>query len=149
MLEIVELIEKETIKSIKSKNDPLRVMTLRMIKNSIKNYEISIYGKSELKLEDVYDILSKMVKQRKDSSEQFKNAGRIDLYEKETKEIEIISEFLPKQMNVNELDSLIVDVMSMVGYNMGLVMKKLLPLTKGKIDGKIVSERVKFYIGGK
>ncbi|GFP31531.1 GatB/YqeY domain-containing protein, partial [Candidatus Hakubella thermalkaliphila] len=93
----------------KSKEDgsELRTSTLRMMKSSIKNAEIAKRGKGELTEEDIMDVLSTMVKQRKESVEQYSKANRNDLAEKENKEIEIIQKYLPEQPSSEEVDEII------------------------------------------
>ena len=121
--------------------------TLRMIGSMIKNAEIE-KGKKESGLndEEVVEVLARAVKQRKDSAEQYKAGNRPDLAEKEEKEIEIISTYLPEQMSEEEIAQAVKEVIgglnlegkADIGKVMGPVMGKL----KGKADGNLVREIV-------
>ena len=107
-------LKDELISSMKEKN-PLRVSTLRMINASIKDLEIS--QRTNKQTEDASDtdiirILVKMVKQRKESAETYKQGNRDDLQKKELEEIKIIEEFLPKQLSEDEIIKIIEDLIS-------------------------------------
>ena len=146
-MSILARINDDLVASIKSRTDELRVSTLRMMKAAIKNAEIAKRGKGDLSEEDIFSVLSTMVKQRRDSAEQYENAKRTDLAEKESREIKIIQEYLPRQLSHQEVDSLIYSAMEKAGVSgvkeMGKLMKELMPMIKGKADGKEVNQRVK------
>ncbi len=97
--------------------------------------------------EEIISVLSSMAKQRRDSIEQFAAAGRSDLAEKETKELEIVLSYLPSQLSSEELDKIIYSAIRESNASspgdMGKVMKIVAPLTKGTADGKVVNQRVK------
>ena len=102
-------IEEKYITSIKSKNT-YAINTLRLIKSAIKDKDIENrigVNKSEIDDQQIIRLLQYLIKQRKDSIESFKLANRNDLVEKETKEIEIINHFLPKQLNNKEIKILL------------------------------------------
>ena len=88
-----------------------------------------------------------MAKQRNDSIEQFKNGGRQDLVEKETRELKVIQEFLPSQLSEEEVGREIEAAIAEAGAtglrDMGKVMKILMPRLTGKADGKLVGDKVK------
>jgi uncharacterized protein len=136
---------KEALKS----RDELRVSAIRMMKASLKNKEIEMMG--NLTDEAVLSVLSTMAKQRRESIEQYTNAGRTDLAEQESKELEIIRSYLPKQLSTEEIDALIRSAISESGatsaQDMGKVMKVLMPNVKGVADGKIVNQRVRELLG--
>ncbi|MCE5194706.1 MAG: GatB/YqeY domain-containing protein [Nitrospiraceae bacterium] len=148
-MDIFKKIDEDLIASMKSKEEgsDLNRTTLRMIKSAIKNAEIAKRGKGELTEEDIVSVLSTMVKQRKESAEQYTNASRKDLADKENKEISIIQAYLPRQLSIDELDEIIKSAIKNAGVTgakeMGKLMKELMPKVKGKADGKLVSERVK------
>ncbi len=148
-MDILKKINEDLVTSMKSKEDgsELRTSTLRMIKSSIKNAEIAKRGKGELTEEDILGVLSSMVKQRKESVEQYLKANRNDLAEKENKEIEIIQKYLPEQLSTEEVDEIIKSTIQEAGItgmkDMGRLMKELMPKLKGRADGKLVSQRVK------
>ena len=132
---------KEALKS----RDDIRVSVIRMIKASLKNREIE--KMSSLTDDEILSVLSTLAKQRRESIEQFAAAGRTDLAEKETKELEIVQSYLPKQLSQQELDSIIRAAISESGASslndLGKVMKVLMPRVKGIADGKAVNQRVK------
>jgi uncharacterized protein YqeY len=143
-MEINDKVSKEMVSAAKSK-DKLRLSALRLIKAALHNKEIDLKG--ELKEEDVLQVLSSMVKQRKDSIEQFKIGGRQDLVEKEEKELAVVQEFMPQQLSEEEIEKEIIAAIEEVGAtgprDMGKVMKALMPKFTGKADGKVVSAKVK------
>ena len=130
--------------ALKSHNE-LKLSVVRMLKASLKNKEIE--KMAPLSDEEIVSVLSSMAKQRRDSIEQFTAAGRSDLAEKETKELEIVRSYLPEQLSPEELDRIIYSAIRECNASspgdMGKVMKIVAPLIKGTADGKIVSERVK------
>jgi len=148
-MDLLTKINEDLVVSMKSKEEGsgLRTTTLRMIKSAIKNAEIAKRGKGELTEEDILGVLSTMVKQRKESVEQYQNAGRNDLADKENKEIEVIQAYLPKQLSVEEVDEIIKATIQEAGISgmkdMGRLMKELRPRLKGRADGKLVNQRVK------
>jgi len=91
--------------------------------------------------------IEKQVKQRKDSIEQYEKAGRNDLVDKEKKELELLEKYLPEQMGEEEIRNLIKEAISQTGAttmaDMGNVMGALMPKTKGKADGSLVSKIVR------
>ncbi len=143
----VAKINDDLVTSIKSRTNELRVSTLRLMKAAIKNAEIAKRGRGSLNEEDIISVLYAMVKQRKDSAEQYEKAKRNDLADKENREIKIIQEYLPRQLSPQEVDTLIYSAIEKTGSSgikeMGRLMKELMPLIKGKADGKEVNQRVK------
>ena len=125
--------------------DKIRLSALRMLKSGLHNREIDL--KRELGEDEFLQLLSSMVKQRKDSIEQFAKGGRMDLVEKEKAELKVIEEFLPAQLTEADLDEAISEAIREVGAagvrDMGKVMKVLMPKLTGRADGKIVGEKVK------
>jgi hypothetical protein len=93
-----------------------------------------------------------MVKQRKDSIDQFERGGRADLVEKEKAELKVIEEFLPAQLDDAALDREIAEAIREAGAtgirDMGKVMKALMPKLTGRADGKMVGDRVKARLSG-
>ena len=146
-MDILTRINEDLVASIKSRKEELRVSALRMMKSAIKNAEIAKRGKGALFEEDILSVLSTMVKQRKESAEQYQKGNRMDLVERETGEIAVIQGYLPRQLTVPEIDGLIHEAIVKTGVTglkeMGRLMKELMPLVKGKADGKIVNQRIK------
>ena len=141
--ELLTSIQEDVKSSLKSGNK-FKASTLRLIVSAIKLEE---KNKSELLSNtEALEILSKMIKQRKDSIDQFETANRLELAEKE-KEIEIIQNYLPKQLSEEELSILIKEVIKEVNAesvkDMGKVMGTLKPKIIGKADAGKASSLVK------
>jgi uncharacterized protein YqeY len=139
-----EKIHDDMVLAAKAK-DKIRLSALRMLKSGLHNREIDM--KRELGEAEFLQLLSSMVKQRKDSIEQFAKGGRTDLVEKEEAELRVIEEFLPMQLSEEELDVAIMEAVHEVGAegvrDMGKVMKVLMPKLTGRADGKTIGEKVK------
>lgn len=127
-----------------------RTETLRSIRAEILKMDKSGMDR-EMNEEEELQLLNKQAKMRKESIEMFEAAGRADLVERETKQLEIINEYLPKQLTREEAEAIIDNVIKEsgaesakdIGKVMGPVMKEL----KGKFDGKIIQEIVKSRLG--
>lgn len=130
--------------------DKERVSVIRMIKAAAKNREIE--KRSPLTDEDIYDVLSSLARQGRDSIEQFSKGGRQDLVEKEERELLIIKSYLPEPLTQDEARAMIKAVIKETGAtgprDIGRVMKILMPKVKGRIDGRLLNELVKEAIGG-
>lgn len=142
-----ETLDLKMIKAAKEK-DKITLSALRLIKAVLHNREIDL--KREATGEEFLQVLSSMVKQRKESIEQFARGGRADLVEKEEAELKVIQSFMPAQLSEDEINSLISDAISEAGAisvkDMGKVMKILMPKITGKADGKVIGERVKVIL---
>ena len=123
-------IEEKLSQSLKNKDKNL-YPTLRLVVSAIKDAEIASRGKDSKGLtdQDITSLLKKMIKQRNESCEVYKKAGRTELLESETKEIEVISSFLPKQLSEEDTKKLCEDIVKKVGAtsvkDMGKVMGEL------------------------
>ncbi|MBF0558980.1 MAG: GatB/YqeY domain-containing protein [Nitrospirae bacterium] len=141
---IQQRVDAELKEALKSRNE-LKLSVLRMIKASLKYKEIE--KMSPLSDEESISALSSMAKQRRDSIEQFAAAGRTDLAEKETMELQIVLSYLPAQLSPEDIDKIIFAAITECNASapgdMGKVMKLVTPRTKGAADGKVVSQRVK------
>ncbi len=135
----------DEVKTAMKARDKDRVAALRLVMAEFKRVEVD--ERIELTDERVLAILDKMTKQRKDSLEQFQNAGRDDLVQKEAGEIAIIAEFLPAKLDESELKELVEKAVSESGassmQDMGKVMGVLKPQVQGKADMGEVSKLVK------
>ncbi|HSX09113.1 MAG TPA: GatB/YqeY domain-containing protein [Candidatus Saccharimonadales bacterium] len=143
---------KEELKQSMLARDTERTSTLRMVISALGYYEIEKGGAGyEATEEDVEAVLQKQAKQRRDSIEQYKVGNRPELAEKEAKELELLESFLPKQMSEEEVKKLVDDAVASTGAtsaaDMGKVMSALMPQTKGKADGGLVSRLVKEKLG--
>jgi len=126
--------------------DAARLSVLRMVKANLMNRQIEKGG--ELSDEEITKALQSLVKQRRDSVEQYEAAGRAELAEKEQAEIAHIENYLPQSASREEIERAVVDAVTETGATsareMGVVMKAALAKLAGKpADGKIVSEIVK------
>jgi len=134
------------IKGAMKSGDKLRLETLRSIRAAIIEFDKSGVN-WEMNSEDEINILTYQVKKRKDAAEQYANAGRNDLAEKERKELDIIQEFLPKQLTHEEIAEFVEKLISLTGAkdmsDIGKVMGPAMTELKGKADGKIVNEIVR------
>lgn len=135
----------EEMKEAMKSNDKLRLSTIRMVRSAIKNKEIEQRGK--LDDEGIYKLIQAMVRKGEESIEQFKAGGRMDLVEKERREIEILNSFLPQPMSKEEILSIIDEVVAETQAtslkDMGKVMKSVMPRLGGRADGKLVNQLVK------
>ncbi len=139
---------KDELKKSMLAKDTEKTGVLRMVISALGYYEIEKGGAGyEATEEDVMTVLQKQVKQRRDSVEQFKAGGRDDLVENEMKEIAMLEPYLPQQMGEEEIAKLVDEAISSTGassaQDMGKVMGALIPKTKGKADGAIVSRIVR------
>ncbi len=137
----------EELKQSMLAKDALKTSVLRMLISAIGYSEIQKGGAGYMATdEDVMSVIQKEVKQRKDSIEQFTNAQRLDLADKETKELEILKTYLPEQMGENQIREIVNETIRQIGAttvaDMGKVMGALMPKVKGKADGTIVSKLV-------
>ena len=126
--------------------DAEKVSTLRMVKANLMNRQIEKGG--ELTDDEIQKALQTLVKQRRDSIEQYEKAGRADLAAKEASEIGVIEVYLPKAASQEEIDAAVADAVAETGATsmkeMGAVMKAAMARLLGKSsDGKAVSEAVK------
>jgi|TARA_B100000242_G_scaffold28653_2_gene17310 uncharacterized protein YqeY len=138
------LIKEASVRSLKEGNKEI-TMVLRLILAEFQKEEIS--QGSDLNNNDELSLLQKMIKQRNDSIKQYNDAGRNELAEKEQKEIEIIQDFLPEQINEEDLMKLAKETISDLSANsmkdMGNVMKVLKDKTSGQADPATISKIVK------
>ncbi|OAT74471.1 GatB/YqeY domain-containing protein [Parageobacillus thermoglucosidasius] len=122
-----------------------KLSVLRMLKAALQNEAIKL-GKSQLSEDEELTVLSRELKQRKDSLQEFENAGRMDLVEKAKAEIEIVQLYMPKQLTEEELLEIVKQTIAEVGASskadMGKVMGAIMPKVKGKADGSLVNKLV-------
>jgi len=135
----------EAVNSFLKAQEKEKTVTLRMALSEIKKEEID--KKTDLNDQEVISILQRMIKQRKDSSSQFKSAGRDELAQKEEREIKTLSEFLPEQLSEEEIKDLviksIIDLNAETPKDIGKVMGFLKSNLQGKADMSLVSKLVK------
>ena len=126
-----------------------RLGVIRLILAAIKQREVD--ERIELDDAQVLAVLDKMLKQRRDSIEQYNNAGRTELADKEQMEVDIIQTYMPAALSDAELDAMIQEIVAAVGassmQDMGKVMAQLKPKVQGRADMGQVSQKVKAAIG--
>ncbi|MDQ8736713.1 MULTISPECIES: GatB/YqeY domain-containing protein [Paenibacillus] len=138
----------DDMKQAMKNQDKFKLSVIRMMRASVKNLEIDL--KRPLDDNEVLDILSREIKQRKDSLQEFKKASRDDLVAGLEVEIEIISQYLPEQLTEEEIQEIVTQTIHELGASskadMGKVMSALLPKTKGRADGKLVNQLVQQHL---
>ncbi len=142
---ISETIQKDMIAAMKAKEE-LRLSTLRMVKSALKSKEID--KRAPLDEKEELATLSTLIKQRKDSVEQFTKGGRTELADKEAAEIVIIEAYMPKAVSEEDVIATVKAAIAEMGSptmkDMGTVMKAAMAKFAGaRVDGKLVSETVK------
>jgi len=141
----------EDLKAAMKGKDADRLSTLRMVKTALKNREID--KMEALTDEEAIKVLQSLVKQRRDSIEQYQQAGRIQLAEKEAAEIKVIEEYLPAALDEAAIARVVEETISETGASsmkeMGAVMKAVMAKLAGQtVDGKAVNQIVKSKLGG-
>lgn len=161
-MNLKEKIEENFQKSLKEKKE-IEILTLRMLKAAIfnkekeKRYKIKkekpeltekeLEKESQLTEEEIIEVIFSEIKKRKEAILEFEKGKREDLIQKEKKEIEILEKYLPEQISDEEIKKLAQEIIKKVGAkepkDMGKVMAQLIPKTKGKADGVLVSKIVR------
>ena len=152
-MSIPEQIQKDITAAMKAR-DEARLSALRMVKTALKNKEIE--KMSPLDDNEAQQVLNTLIKQRKDSIEQFRKGGRDEMADKEQAEIGIIESYLPKAAGEEEIVAGVRAVIAEMGAptmkDMGSVMKNVMARFQGagiRVDGKTVSDVVKRELSGK
>jgi len=135
----------EEMKQAMKSNDKAKLSTIRMIRSAVKNKEIDL--RKPLDDDAISRVIQGMVKKSEESIEQFKAGKRMDLVEKETKEIEIMKSYLPQPLSREEvlrvIDQTIEETQASSLKDLGKVMKTVMPKLGGKVDGALVNQLVK------
>ena len=143
-----EKINNDLKEAMKNK-DAFKLGVIRMVKGAMQLAKKS--PREELSDDDVINVLSKQIKMRREAIEQFEKAGRTDLVEQNKKEIEILSSYMPEALSDEELNKILDKVFDEIkptsSKDMGLVMKTVTPLVKGKADMSLVSKLIKERLG--
>lgn len=142
-MNLSERLNEDMKQAMKSK-DKFTLSTIRMVRSTIKYLEIDL--KRTLDDNEVLDILSREIKQRKDALQEFESAGRDELAASTKAEIEIIIKYLPEQLSEEEIKVIVQQTIQETGASskseMGKVMSALMPKVKGRADGKLVNKAV-------
>ncbi len=143
-MDTYEKIESQMKDAMKQK-DSLKLSVLRMAIAAVRNTEI-VKKVKKLEEPDVLQVIQKMIKEHRESITQFEKGSRPDLVEKEKKELEVLQRYVPKEMGLEELESIIKIVVQESGFtskaDAGKVMKVVMERVKGHADGKIVNRIV-------
>ena len=143
-MSLEERLVEEMKQALKS-NDKLRLSTIRMIRTALKNKEIET--RKKLDEDEIFRVIQGMIRRGEESVEQFRAGGRMDLVEKETKEMEILKSYLPQSLSQEEIlaviDQSIQENQASSLKDLGKVMKSVMSKLGGKADGKLVNQWVK------
>ena len=145
---LIEDIQAAVKDAMKNK-EKLRLGVLRMLMSELKNRKIEL--QRELEEADILQVITRMVKQRHDSAEQFAKGGREELAAKEKGEIAVLESYLPEGLSEAELEELVKQAIAETGAqskkDMGKVMKAVMPKIAGRADGKQVNQLVSRLLG--
>lgn len=134
------------VKAAMIAKESVKLGALRMLQSAIKNREIEVRP-NEITADEVMGVIKKLVKQRKESIEQFQQAGRQDLVDQEQAELKVLEVYLPAQMSREQVEALVAEVIAAKGVtsvkDMGPVMKEVIAKSGGTADNKLVSEIIK------
>jgi uncharacterized protein len=151
-MSISEQVQKDMVAAMRSR-DELRLSTLRMVRAALMNKEKD--KRAPLDDKEAQQVLGTLIKQRRDSIEQFTKGGRQELADKEAAEITMIEHYLPKAMGEEQIAEVVKATIAEMGSpgmkDMGTVMKNVmakLQATGARADGKVVSELVKKHLAG-
>ena len=135
----------DDVKTAMKNQDKEKLNVIRMVKSAIQLAKIE--AKHDLSDEEVIDVISKQIKMRKDSIVEFEKASRTDLAEAYKREIDILSEYMPEPLSKEEVEKIIEEVFVKINptspKQMGLIMKEVTPLVKGKFDMGEVSKMIR------
>ncbi|WML40607.1 GatB/YqeY domain-containing protein [Neobacillus sp. OS1-2] len=147
-MSLLERLNNDMKQAMKNKEKD-KLSVIRMVKASLQNEAIKL-GTKELSEDVELTVLSREVKQRKDSLHEFDKAGRQDLVDKLHTELSIVELYLPKQLSEDELSDIVKETIAEVGATskaeMGKVMAAIMPKVKGKADGSLVNKFVQQHL---
>ena len=147
-MSLVETLNQDMIKAMRNK-EKQRLSLIRMVKASLQNEAIKL-GREELTEEEELTVLSRELKQLKESLQEFKDAERDDLVVKHEQDLEILQEYMPEQLSNDDLEKIVVDTIEEVNAttkrDIGKVMSVLMPKVKGKADGSKVNQLVQKHL---
>ena len=130
----------KSLKDAMRARDAQKISTIRLINAAIKDRDIAIRSEDNLEGvsdEEILSILSKMIKQRKESAKQYEEGGRLELAQQELEEIEIIENFLPRQLDLNEIEQIVKKIILEINANSLRDMGKVMSLLKENYSGKM------------
>ncbi|WP_347300536.1 GatB/YqeY domain-containing protein [Dolosigranulum savutiense] len=143
-MSVLDQLNQDMKAAMKAK-DKAKLKTIRMLKASLQNEKLA--KQDDLTEQEELDILAREKKQRLDSLQEFKQAGRDDLVDEVEEELAIVAEYLPEPLSDDEVKEIVQSVIDSVNasgmQDMGKVMGAVMPKVKGRADGNFVSEVVK------
>ncbi|MDX9917980.1 MAG: GatB/YqeY domain-containing protein [Gudongella sp.] len=135
----------EELKVSMRNKETIRKNTVTMIRAAIKQREVD--ERIELGDEDILEIISKQLKEKRATIEEFRKGGRQDLVDLTDTEINILLEYLPSQLSDEEIDVIVKEAIAEIGAtsmkDIGLIMKNVMPKVKGRADGNMINKAVK------
>lgn len=138
----------EDLKAAMKSKEKLKKSVITMVRAAIKQYEVD--NRKNMDDDQIIEIISKQVKQKKDAIVEFEKGQRQDLVDEAKKEIDILMDYLPEQLTESEIRTIVEETINEVSAqgpkDMGKVMGAIIPKVKGKADGKIVSKLVKEHL---
>lgn len=135
----------EDMKTSMRNKDTIRKNTITMVRAAVKQIEVD--DRRILSDEEILDIISKQLKEKRIVIEEFKKGSRDDLVQLTLDEIDILLDYLPKQLSYDEVKAIVIETIAEVNAtsmkDIGLIMKSVMPKVKGKTDGNIVNKAIK------
>lgn len=135
----------EDLKSSMKNKDTVRKNTVQLVRTAVLQVEKD--KKVTLEDEDILEVIAKQLKQRRDSLPEYEKSGREDLISELKREMEVLMEYLPEQLSMDELRPIVEEAVKAVGAesmkDMGRIMEYVMPKVKGRADGKAVSDIAK------
>lgn len=136
----------DDIKECMKSKEADRLSAVRMLQAAVKNREIELRPNA-INDQEIIGVIKKIIKQRQDAIEQFTQAGRNDLADKEKFELQVMQKYLPPQLDKAQIESIVAEVIAVIGAktmkDMGSVMRAVQEKTAGNADNKLVSEVIK------
>lgn len=149
MADILKDKLKDDLKSAMKDKDTVRKNVVQMIRSGVLQYEKD--NKVTLGDDGILDVIAKQLKQRRDSLPEYEKSGRDDLIAQLKREMELLMEYLPKQLTQEELEAIVKEAVAAVGAesvkDMGKVMAAVMPKTKGRADGKEINKIARALLG--
>lgn len=148
-MSLLDKLQEDMKQSMKAR-DEVRLSTIRLLRSSVSYAKIE--KGSELTDDEVIEVLSREAKKRRESVEAAEKVGRDDVAQRESAELKVIEEYLPKQMDEGEIEAVVREVIAEVGAtdmkDKGKVMGPLMQRVKGKADGRLVNSVVEKVLRG-
>ena len=148
-MSLTQQIAQDLTQAMKERTEP-KLGTLRMLKAELQKLQADKGKGVEITDDDVFTVIKKLIKQRKEAAEQYSSGGAADRAESELAEIKILEPYLPKQLSDEEIDALISESAKEINAaspkDMGQLMKTVMAKAKGLADGSRVKERVSAFL---